>query len=116
MMNSTQRGFTLIELMIVICIVAILAAIGYPSYTQYVRRSARADAKAALLENAQFLERNFTVANKYHQDSAGAALNSASLPVQQSPRDGTARYTLMLSAAAQSTYTLSAQPVAGSVA
>ena len=70
-----QQGFTLIELMIVVVIVAILASLSYPSYREYVRRSARAEAKAALLENAQFMERNFTAANRYDEDSAGNALS-----------------------------------------
>jgi type IV pilus assembly protein PilE len=45
-----SSGFTLMELMIVVAIIGILAAIAYPSYTEYVRRSKRADAKAALLQ------------------------------------------------------------------
>jgi type IV pilus assembly protein PilE len=84
-----SQGFTLIELMIVVAITAILAAIAYPSYRDFVRRSDRADAKSILLENAQFLERNFTLSNAYNKDSAG---NDISLPVAQAPRDGTPRY------------------------
>ena len=45
-----NKGFTLIELMIVVAVVGVLAAIGYPSYTDYVLRAKRGDAKAALLK------------------------------------------------------------------
>lgn len=54
------RGVTLIELMIVVVIVGILAAIAYPSYRGYVLRSHRSDAKIALERMAQTLERCYT--------------------------------------------------------
>ncbi|KNZ32566.1 MAG: hypothetical protein AD742_10780 [Methylibium sp. NZG] len=69
-MNTTrprQQGFTLIELMITVAIVAILAAIAYPSYMEQVARSKRADAQSALLETAQWIERQYTITNKYDQ-------------------------------------------------
>ncbi len=117
-MDHRQRGFTLIELMIVVVIIAILAAIAYPSYTEFVRRSARSEAKAALLENAQFLERIFTTSNSYARDSAGNAIADASLPVQFTPRDGTPRYAITISVDAGSPllFELRAIPIAGSAA
>lgn len=51
------RGWTLIELMVVVAIVGILAAVAYPSYTEYVRKGRRADAVAALGAVQQAQER-----------------------------------------------------------
>ncbi len=58
-------GFTLIEVIIVMAILAILAAIAIPNYTEYVQRGRRADAKAALLQIAQWQERRRTEQNGY---------------------------------------------------
>ena len=54
-MIGYSRGFSLIELMIVVAIVAILGTIAYPSYQQYVLRSHRVEAKAMLLNAAPML-------------------------------------------------------------
>jgi type IV pilus assembly protein PilE len=111
-LKGHHQGFTLIELMIVVAIVAILAAIAYPSYAAYAKRASRAEAKVALLENMQFLERNFTVSNKYDADSAGNALGSAAyhLPVTQAPVNGTAKFTIAPLVVTTNTYTLTATP------
>ena len=116
MTNTNQRGFTLIELMVVVVIIAILASVSYPSYREFVRRSARSEAKTALLENAQFMERNFTASNRYDQDSAGTGIDSASLPVPQTPKEGSAKYTITLDedALERDEFVLRATPVAGS--
>jgi type IV pilus assembly protein PilE len=64
-MKVFQKGFTLIELMIALAIVAILATIAYPAYNDYVIRSRRAEAKSALVTASQFLERRFSTQNTY---------------------------------------------------
>lgn len=68
-------GFTLIEVMIVVAIVAILAAIAYPSYLDSVRKSKRADARAQLMEVSQYMQRFYSQNDRYDQanDAGGTA-------------------------------------------
>lgn len=56
-MKTSHRGFTLVELLIVVAIVAILASVAVPTYQRYVSEGRRADAAAGLLEIQQKLER-----------------------------------------------------------
>ena len=62
---ARMAGFTLIELMFVVAIVAILLALAYPSYVDQVRKARRADATSSLMDRAQSLERCFTRLSTY---------------------------------------------------
>lgn len=72
-MRKNNRGFTLIELMIVVAIVGILGAIAYPAYTDQVRKGRRADARAALMNLLQQQERYMTQRNEYMEFSTSNA-------------------------------------------
>jgi type IV pilus assembly protein PilE len=62
---QSQQGFTLVELLITVVIVSILAAIAIPSYSSYILKSRRTDAKSALLDLASLEERYFSTNNTY---------------------------------------------------
>lgn len=94
---------TLIELLIVVAIVGLLATIAMPSYKSYVDRSARSAAVAALMEDAQFMERKYTLSNCYQ--CAAEAIGTITLPKQQSPDTGNATYLITLTDASTDQYT-----------
>ena len=68
--NKTSKGYTLLELMIVVVIISIISMIAYPSYRDYVLRSHRADGQVALTVCAASQERWFTKNNKYNSGIA----------------------------------------------
>ncbi|CAN7492922.1 prepilin-type N-terminal cleavage/methylation domain-containing protein [Acidovorax sp. LjRoot129] len=70
MNTKLQQGFTLIEVMIVVAIVGILTAIALPSYQEYIARGRRAEARAGLLQAAQWLERASTATGQYPATAA----------------------------------------------
>ncbi len=103
--HQKQPGFTLIEVMIVVAIVGILSVIAYPSYTEYIRRGHRADARAGLLQAQQYLERASTATGVY-PTALPATLTWAA--------DTTKRYTIGFQAGnSNAAYTLVATRKAG---
>jgi type IV pilus assembly protein PilE len=105
-----QRGFTLIELMVTVAIVAILSSIAYPSYRDYIARGRRAEAQSQLMQSAQWMERYYAENYTYSQNTAGVAVTDAALfaaRYSQSPTSGTAAYTIAVAATA-TTYTVTA--------
>jgi type IV pilus assembly protein PilE len=66
-MKNNARGMTLIELMIVVAILGIIAAIGYPSYLEHVKKTRRAEGMGELLELADRMERHYSDTGSYDQ-------------------------------------------------
>lgn len=100
-----QLGVTLIELMVVVAIMGIIAAVAFPSYTRHVQKSNRSNAQAILMESAQFMERYFTANNTY----VGGTATSAVVP--KGATGSAIKYNITFSVNPTATaYTLQAAP------
>ena len=104
--RRARRGFTLIELMITVAIVAILAAVALPSYQRHVVRTQRAAAAACLTEMAQFMERVYVSNLRYDQNNSVAT----ALPAADCRDRVSARYTIAIASVGQRTFSLTATP------
>lgn len=102
-----RNGFTLIELMIVVAIIGILAAIAYPSYQNYKIRTQRTDAQAEMITIGQSLAQFKATRGNYSNATISIIYGAA-----VTPKSGTALYDLTLNVTA-STWQLIASPKLG---
>ena len=115
-----QRGFTLVEILIVVAILGILMAIAIPSYTSHIDRGYRAQARAQLLQAAQYMQRFYSANDSYVTDRGGNSVFDVMPSSLRTPtaEGGSQLYQIALtgtygSAASASTFTLVMSPIGG---
>ena len=97
----TQKGFTLIELMIVVAVIGILSAIAYPSYQESVAKSRRADMQRALADADQYMRR-------FYSSNDTFVITSLPTALAKSPKEGSATYNIAASGMSTTAFTLTA--------
>ena len=112
-----MKGFTLIEVMITVAIVAILAGIAFPAYQEQTKKARRSAAEAALSGFAQAMERSFTEQGTYAEADGDSAVEAAgdnaapSIFNTEAPIDGSNKYyDLLIYEAGDTSYTIWARP------
>jgi len=111
-MKTLQKGFTLIELMIVVAIIGILAAIAYPSYQRYSTQARRSDAQIALTRLANDMEKFYSDCNRYPTSLTATRDCTVNFGLARSNALSLEQHYLLSIAlnASATTYTLTADP------
>ena len=92
-----ELGFSLMELMIALAIVAILVSIALPAYTSYIAKARRADARTQLVAAAQFMQRFYAANDSFAKDRAGNDVpTQIPADLKQSPADSSKLYDLAI--------------------
>ncbi len=119
MVGQTYKGFTLIELMIVVAVLGILSAIAYPSYTGYIERGMRADAMSEMQQIASRIESNKTTYKRYDRIPLSTIFsNTVSGAGTTFPNSATPLYNITISPVTANNlgsgdWILTATPIAG---
>ncbi|HEY3180911.1 MAG TPA: type IV pilin protein [Casimicrobiaceae bacterium] len=117
MTQSRTRGFTLIEMMVVVAVVGVLAAIAYPSYQQYLKRSSRTAAQTFMMDLSNRQQQYLLDQRVYAGATTCTAAGVATLGVATVPPEVSANYDICIIQAAgpPPTFRIDAVPKAGTI-